>query len=83
MSLSNKIRKLLIDKDITLTQMAAIIGKKKKKNFSVQNLSQKLKNNRLNLQEFEIILNTLGLNLQELEIILNTLDYNIVFRASK
>ena len=60
MSISNDIKKLLIDKDITLTQLARVIADKKGKNFSIQNLSQKLKNNTVTLKEFEIILDTLG-----------------------
>ena len=59
MSISNDIKKLLIDKDMTLTQLAKIISKKKGKNFSIQNLSQKLKNETINLKEFEIILDAL------------------------
>ena len=59
MSISNDIRKLLIDKDMTLTQLAAVIAARKGKNFSIQNLSQKLKNDTVTLKEFEIILNAL------------------------
>lgn len=59
MSISNDIKKLLIDKDITLTQLAKIISEKKGKNFSIQNLSQKLKNETINLRELEIILDAL------------------------
>ena len=59
MSICNGIRKLLIDKDMTLTQLARVIADKKGKNFSIQNLSQKLKNNTVTLREFEIILDAL------------------------
>lgn len=59
MSICNDIRKLLIDKDMTLTQLALVIAEKKGKNFSIQNLSQKLKNNTITLKEFEIILEAL------------------------
>ncbi|RAI14459.1 MAG: hypothetical protein DK841_00025 [Candidatus Melainabacteria bacterium] len=60
MSISNDIKKLLIDKDMTLTQLAKIISERKGKNFSIQNLSQKLKKDTLNLKELEIIMETLG-----------------------
>ena len=60
MSISNDIEKLLIDKDMTLTQLAKIISERKGKNFSIQNLSQKLKKDTLNLKELEIIMETLG-----------------------
>ena len=59
MSICNDIRQLLIDKDMTLTQLARVIADKKGKNFSIQNLSQKLKNNTVTLREFEIILDAL------------------------
>lgn len=60
MTIGNEIRKLLFDKDVTLTQMADIIAKEKNKPYSVQNLSQKLKSNTLYLNELEIILKYLG-----------------------
>ena len=60
MIISNDIKKLLIDKDMTLTQLAKIISERKGKNFSIQNLSQKLKKDTLNLKELEIIMETLG-----------------------
>lgn len=60
MSISNDIKKLLINKDMTLTQLAKIISERKGKNFSIQNLSQKLKKDTLNLKELEIIMETLG-----------------------
>ena len=44
---------------MTLTQLARVIADKKGKNFSIQNLSQKLKNNTVTLREFEIILDAL------------------------
>lgn len=59
MNIANDIRKLLIDKDMTLTQLARIIAERKGKNFSIQNLSQKLKNNTITLKEFEIIMDAL------------------------
>lgn len=62
MNISNEIKKLMIDNDISQTQLAKIISTKKKKSFSVQNFSQKLKNNTITLKEFEIILDTLGYN---------------------
>lgn len=63
MNISNEIKKLMIDSDITQTELAKIISTKKKKSFSVQNFSQKLKNNTITLKEFEIILDTLGYNI--------------------
>ena len=60
MSLCNEIRKLMIDSDITLTQLAKIISEKKGKHYTVQNLSQKIRNNTLNALETDIILDALN-----------------------
>lgn len=60
MSLCNEIRKLMIDCDVTLTQLAQEISRAKNKHYTVQNLSQKLKNNTLNAQEVDIILDVLN-----------------------
>lgn len=60
MNISNEIKKLMIDNDVTLTELASVISKQKNKSFSVQNFSQKLKNGTVTLREFEIILNFLG-----------------------
>jgi len=69
MSLCNEIKKLMIDCDITLTQLAHEICKAKNKHYTVQNLSQKLKNNTLNAQEIDIIL--------------EVLDYQMLFYPKK
>ena len=60
MNISNEIRKLMIDKDITLTQLSSIISQEKNKHYTVQNLSQKIRNNTLNSVEIDIILKALG-----------------------
>ncbi|MBQ8168176.1 hypothetical protein IJZ97_02020 [bacterium] len=60
MNINKEIKKLLIDADITLTELARIISVTKDKHYSVQNLSQKLKSNTINAKEIEIILDTLG-----------------------
>lgn len=60
MDISKEIRKLLIDADLTLTQLAQKISQSKKKHYTVQNLSQKLKNGTINAKEIEIILDCIG-----------------------
>lgn len=60
MVLCNEIKKLMIDCDVTLTQLAFEISKAKNKHYTVQNLSQKLKNNTLNASEIDIILGVLN-----------------------
>ena len=49
----------MVDRDVTITQLSRIIAQKKKKHYSIQNLSQKLRNNTLNAIEIEIILDAL------------------------
>ena len=60
MSLANEIKKLMIDCDVTITQLAAEIAKAKGKHYTIQNLSQKLRNNTLNANEIDIILDVLS-----------------------
>ena len=69
MNLSNEIRKLMIDCDVTITQLAQEISKSKNKHYTVQNLSQKLKNNTLNANEIGIIW--------------DALDYKVLFYPKK
>jgi len=60
MNISNELRKLMIDADITLTELASIIAKEKNRHYTIQNLSQKIRNNTLNAKEIDIILKVLG-----------------------
>ena len=63
MTLSNEIRKLMVDCDMTLTKLAKLISEQKNKHYTVQNLSQKFRNNTLNAYEIEIILDALDYKL--------------------
>lgn len=56
MGICNEIRKLMIDNDVTITQLASVIAEVKNKHYTVQNLSQKLRNNTLNAFEIDVIL---------------------------
>ncbi|MDD3437488.1 MAG: hypothetical protein PHC64_10090 [Candidatus Gastranaerophilales bacterium] len=60
MNLGNEIKKLAIDNAITLTKLAESIAQSKRKKYSVQNLSSKLKKGTVNLNELLIIMETLG-----------------------
>ena len=60
MGLANEIKKIMIDCDITLTQLAQQISQAKGKHYTVQNLSQKFRNNTLNTKEIDIILKALN-----------------------
>ena len=56
MDICKEIKKILVDKEITLTELAKRISDAKNKHYSVQNLSQKLKNGTINAKEIQIIL---------------------------
>ncbi|MBQ3311417.1 hypothetical protein IJG72_05000 [bacterium] len=60
MNIGNEIKKLTVDNGITLTHLAKVIADKKGKNFSVQNLSSKLKKGTANFNELNIILEEMG-----------------------
>lgn len=62
MDISKEIKKLLIDADVTLTDLAMKISLAKNKHYTVQNLSQKLKNGTINAKEISIILDSIGYN---------------------
>lgn len=59
MGICNEIRKLMIDNDVTITELAKVIAQTKNKHYTIQNLSQKLRNNTLNATEIDIILSVL------------------------
>ena len=60
MDISKEIKKILIDADVTLTQLAQKFAQSKNKHYTIQNLSQKLKNGTINAKEIEIILDCIG-----------------------
>ena len=60
MDLRIEIRTLTMVENVTLTQLAKYIEEKKHKQYSVQNLSIKLKKGTLNINELELILEKLG-----------------------
>ena len=64
MDIGKEIKKLAVEKGITLTYLAKCISKHKGKNYSVQNLSAKLKKGTINYNELVIILNEMGLTLK-------------------
>ena len=64
MNIGNEIRKIALDRGVTLTHLAAEISKKKGKSFSVQNLSSKLKKRTANFIELETILEVLGYSIK-------------------
>ena len=63
MNLRVEIRKLAMQENITLTELAKYIEDKKQRAYSIQNLSTKIKKGTLNITELEIILEKLGYNI--------------------
>ena len=51
----NEIKNLVIDRDMTLKQLAEMIGKKQNKNYSLASLSQKLRNETISYKEIKLI----------------------------
>lgn len=51
----NEIKNLAYDRDMTLTQLAQIIGKRLGKKYSLASLSQKLRNGTISYQEIRLI----------------------------
>lgn len=60
MNIGNEIKKLAVDNGMTLTHLAKVIAEKKGKQYSVQNLSTKLKKGTANFNELNIILEEMG-----------------------
>ena len=60
MNISVEIRKLALEQAKTLTFLAERISEKKNKHYSVQNLSKKLKQGTVNINELSIILDELS-----------------------
>ncbi len=63
MDLRVEIRKLAMQENVTLTELAKYIENKKQRAYSIQNLSTKIKKGTLNITELEIILEKLGYNI--------------------
>ncbi|MBR1753850.1 hypothetical protein IJ732_03355 [bacterium] len=59
-SISNEVKNLVADRDMTLKQLAELIGKYQNKNYSLASLSQKLRNETISYKEIKLIANILG-----------------------
>ena len=60
MDIGKEIKKLAVENGVTLTYLSKCIAKEKGKDYSVQNLSSKLKKGTVNFNELQIILDELG-----------------------
>ena len=64
MDIGKEIKKLTVENGVTLTYLAKCIAKAKGKDYSVQNLSSKLKKGTVNFNELQTILEELGYSIK-------------------
>ena len=60
MRIVTEIKELLYQKGITLSQLASELGKRLGKNYTLANLSNKLRNETITYKEIKIIANIIG-----------------------
>jgi hypothetical protein len=59
----NEVKKLLLDVNVSLTELAAEMGKRLNKHYSLNNLSGKLHNETITYREMKLIADILGYDL--------------------
>lgn len=64
MSIINELKKILLDVNVNLTELAEALGKRVNKPYSMQNLSNKLRNETITHREMLIIADILGYDLK-------------------
>lgn len=64
MSIINELKKILLDVNVNLTELAEALGKRVNKSYSMQNLSNKLRNETITHREMLIIADILGYDLK-------------------
>ena len=64
MSIMNDLKKVLLDVNISLTELAEALSKKLGERYSMQNLSNKLRNETITHREMLVIADILGYDLQ-------------------
>ncbi|OGI03809.1 MAG: hypothetical protein A2Y25_07305 [Candidatus Melainabacteria bacterium GWF2_37_15] len=60
MSIKKEIKHLLVEQDITLTELAKRIGTARNEDYAVQNLSKKINRETITYKEVELIAEILG-----------------------
>lgn len=63
----NEIKTLVLDRDMTLTELAAKLGEKRNKRYSLNNLSQKLRNETITYKEIKLIAEILDYDIKFLD----------------
>ncbi len=64
MSIINELKKVLLDVNVSLTELATALGKRLNKPYSMQNLSNKLRNETITHREMLVIADILGYDLK-------------------
>lgn len=64
----NEIKNLVIDRDMTLTQLAQEIGRSQNKEYSLASLSQKLRNETISYKEVKLIAKLLGYKIKFIDV---------------
>ena len=64
MSIINELKKILLDVNVSLTELAMTLEKRLNKPYSMQNLSNKLRNETISHREMLIIADILGYDLK-------------------
>ncbi len=64
MSIINELKKILLDTNVNLTELAEALGKRLNKPYSMQNLSNKLRNETISHREMLIIADILGYDIK-------------------
>lgn len=64
MSIINELKKILLDVNISLTELANALSKRLNKPYSMQNLSNKLRNETITHREMLIIADILGYDIK-------------------
>lgn len=64
MSIINELKKLLLDVNVSLTELAEALSKRLNKPYSMQNLSNKLRNETITHREMLIIADILGYDIK-------------------
>lgn len=64
MSIVNELKKILLDVNVSMTELAQALEKRLNKPYSMQNLSNKLRNETISHREMLIIADILGYDLK-------------------
>ena len=64
----NEIKNLVNDRDMTLKQLAELIGKNQNRTYSLASLSQKLRNETISYKEIKLIAQILGYKIKFIDV---------------